>query len=310
MFERIKKINLIFFSFTNRPSSTLLGQVPFTEIYVDSELYSKAIQLKGIRIFQYSCPLFFLNCDYFKEQLFIKTLHMPFGELLRRSNLNETDESTSLNRQNKLRKSLENNEKSNLTMNGFCDELSSKTNYGYVDDNQQTISSVNQQSIVSSKLSFDSTNQINISDRPKNVLSANQLFDFVYEADHHGDEKTVHTIIIDCSGISTIDSAGVRCLKEILDDFQMVNLYCYLANCPSPLLLMFKKMKFIDKLPNNSAIFATIHDAVLNAYTRTNQLPQFINSNKTAKKPDQQSVIKECSTDLINQVNDLTTRLN
>ena len=60
-----------------------------------------------------------------------------------------------------------------------------------------------------------------------------------------------------------------------MQDFQKVSLHCYLANCPSPLLLMFKRMKFIDKLPANSAIFATIHDAVLHAFTRVNQLPQY-----------------------------------
>lgn len=252
---------LISFSYhhLNRPSSTLLGQVPFTEVYVDSELYAKAIQLRGIRIFQFSCPLFFLNCDYFKEMLFTKTLKMPFGELLKRGQQHERQESQpapSLCRQNRLRP--ENRE------DQMNEDSLSATNYGYVEDNQQTITSGNHIRI---------SPQIHTSAFSRNS-SNNQLFSCIYEADS-GDETTVHTIIIDCSGISTIDSAGVRCLDEVIQDFQKISLHCYLANCPSPLLLMFKRMRFIDKLPANSAIFATIHDAVLHAFTRVNQLPPY-----------------------------------
>lgn len=244
--------------------------MPFTEIYVDSELYAKAIQLRGIRIFQFSCPLFFLNCDYFKEMLFTKTLRMPFGELLKRGHLHENPEPqpTSLCRQNKLRPNdrAENEERS-------VDDSLSATNYGYVEENQQTIASANQQSITSGN-HIRVSPQIYTPSAFSRNNSNNQLFSCIYEADI-GDETTVHSIIIDCSGISTIDSAGVRCLEEVLQDFQKISLHCYLANCPSPLLFMFKRMKFIERLPENSSIFATIHDAVLHAFTRVHQLPVY-----------------------------------
>lgn len=189
----------------------MLGQVPFTEIYVDSELYAKAIQLRGIRIFQFSCPLFFLNCDYFKEMLFTKTLRMPFGELLKRSQLRDRLQpvSTSLCRQNnKLRPSADSNE------DQLQEDALSNTNYGYVEDNQQTIASANQQSITSGN-HIRISPQIHTPSAFSRNNSNNQLFSCIYEADS-GDETTVHSIIIDCSGISTIDSAGVRCLAEVI----------------------------------------------------------------------------------------------
>lgn len=242
-----------------RPSSTTLGQVPFTEIYVDSELYSKAIQLRGIRIFQFSCSLFFLNCDYFKEQLFTKTLHMPFGELLKRSNLTESAAPPLDGVESDVRPNVNSPDD---------DYPSSNTNYGYVDDNQRTITSIS------------SANQIRITSNAFSRHSSTNLFHCIYEAEN-GCERTVHTVIIDCSGISTIDSAGVRCLEEVIKDFKKISLHCYFANCPSPLLLMLKRMNFIDRLPSNAGIFATIHDAVLNAFTRTQQLPQFLNQQET-----------------------------
>lgn len=296
------------------PSSTILGQVPFTEVYVDSEIYSKAIQLKGIRVFQFSCPLFFLNKEYFKEMLFTKTLHMPFGELLKRSNL--IDESQSLNIASNQA------EKKTVGLDCLCDDEApgslANTNYGYIDENEQTITSKNSigstfnPQALSNQQTISSANQIRISPSFSKNNSPNHLFNFIYEADN-GDERTVHTIIIDCSGISTVDSAGVRCLEEVIKDVGKIKLHCYLANCPSPLLLMFKRMRFIDRLPKNSGIFATIHDAVLHAFTRTNQLPQFIpNENSSFRsnslQPSKSFTVKRCSYDIVNQANEVSNQ--
>ena len=238
---------------------------------------------------------------------------MPFGELLKRSNLNESQpESPTLNGRQQTAK---------LAV-ALCDEIKSNTNYACTDDNQQTISSLNQQTITSANQirispSYLSHNSIQPTSFSRNN-STNQLFNCIYEEDN-GDEKTVHTIIIDCSGISTIDSAGVRCFEEVIQDFQKISLHCYLSNCPSPLLLMFKRMKFIDKLPSNAMLFATTHDAVLHAFNRTNQLQKFkrpaqnqendnLDSISSTTKPELQTAIKELK--LINQARNLTIKLD
>ena len=190
---------------------------------------------------------------------------MTFGELLKRSKRNESRSPIPTpSRQTNLGVVSNDAEQLDAKANGLSDDYNTNTNYGYVTDQQATISSLNEDTI---------TSGIRMKISPTTFTSrspSNQLFDQIdqiYEEDN-GDEKPIHTVIIDCSGISTIDSAGVRCLEEVIKDFQMINIQCYLANVASPLLLMFKRMKFIDKLPNNSGIFATIHDAVLHAFNR------------------------------------------
>ena len=64
------------------PSSTLLGQLPSTEIYVDLLHFKEAKEISGVKIFQYSCSLFFMNRDHFRESLYQKTLEVTSDDIL------------------------------------------------------------------------------------------------------------------------------------------------------------------------------------------------------------------------------------
>ena len=57
-----------------RPKSTINGQLPFSEIYVDSNEFLEAKQPNGMKIFQFHCPLFFMNAHNFKTNLYNKAL--------------------------------------------------------------------------------------------------------------------------------------------------------------------------------------------------------------------------------------------
>ena len=52
-----------------RPTSSLLGQIPLTEIYVELNKYQNAKQIPGIIIFRFSSPIFYLNSEILKEHL-------------------------------------------------------------------------------------------------------------------------------------------------------------------------------------------------------------------------------------------------
>jgi hypothetical protein len=60
----------------------ILGQVPNSELYVNIDDYSEAKELKGIKIFQYSCALFFINRNSFKENLYKKVFKVSRFEPL------------------------------------------------------------------------------------------------------------------------------------------------------------------------------------------------------------------------------------
>ena len=123
---------------------------------------------------------------------------MPFEELSKRCDL-------SIGRQNALDKNDDddlNNDLNNALGDDEATNSLSNTNYAYIDDNQQTITStrnstssfntnsqINQQTITSG-------NQIRINQPFSRNSSTNHLFTQIYEADN-GDEKTIHTVIID-----------------------------------------------------------------------------------------------------------------
>ena len=74
----------------------------------------------------------------------------------------------------------------------------------------------------------------------------------------------IKTIIIDCSTISYIDTAGVETLGEIVAILKDMDIRCLLASCPTQLLTMFERMRLVDSMCSNySGIFPSVHDAVV-----------------------------------------------
>nr|BBA68353.1 putative prestin [Phreagena okutanii] len=71
-----------------------------------------------------------------------------------------------------------------------------------------------------------------------------------------------HTIILDCSPWSYIDSMGVKVLAAVISEYKCVGITAILANCKEGVRDMFKKTKFYDTV-GNSNIFVSVHDAVL-----------------------------------------------
>lgn len=161
------------------PGSTLLGQLPFTEIYVDVAHFKKAQEIPGIKIYQYSCSLFFMNRDHFKEGLYQKCLNLKSEDILEMNHALATPEKASITTRN---------------------------------------------------------------------------------------VRSVHTIIIDCSTISYIDTSGVETLDEIIQSLKELGIKCYLTSCPTQILTMFERTKFLENLPvSYSGIFPSVHDAVIHS---------------------------------------------
>ncbi|MPC17171.1 Solute carrier family 26 member 6 [Portunus trituberculatus] len=56
-----------------RPLALHLGHVPFTDLYLDLKTYHKAVEVPGVKIFQFGGPLHFGNASYFHSSLFSVT---------------------------------------------------------------------------------------------------------------------------------------------------------------------------------------------------------------------------------------------
>lgn len=56
------------------PKLRLLGQIPYTEIYLDIRQHRAAKEVPGIKVIQFTSPLFFINKDMFQESVLKRTL--------------------------------------------------------------------------------------------------------------------------------------------------------------------------------------------------------------------------------------------
>ncbi|XP_074594141.1 solute carrier family 26 member 6-like isoform X2 [Brevipalpus obovatus] len=65
------------------PSSSLLEHLPNTEIYVEAERFRNSRPVECIRIYRFSCALFFLNAEVFRENLFKLCFGCSYFDLLR-----------------------------------------------------------------------------------------------------------------------------------------------------------------------------------------------------------------------------------
>ncbi|XP_034048614.1 sulfate anion transporter 1 [Thalassophryne amazonica] len=83
-------------------------------------------------------------------------------------------------------------------------------------------------------------------------------------------ELDFHTIVLDCSAISFIDSAGVATLKGLLKDYMEIGVTVLLARCNTTVVDALQKEEVFGKDGRNMAelLFHTVHAAVLYANSR------------------------------------------
>lgn len=140
--------------------------------------------MTGIKIYQYSCSLFFMNRDHFKEGLFRKTLNISSDDVLEMTAAHE------------------------------------------------------------------------------GVRLAHR----------------VHTVVIDCSTIAYIDTAGVETIGEIVASLKDLDIRCYLASCATQVLTMFERTRLLDTLCTNySGLFPSVHDAVVHCGQSAERPPHHVN---------------------------------
>ncbi|XP_020612029.1 solute carrier family 26 member 6-like isoform X1 [Orbicella faveolata] len=77
----------------------------------------------------------------------------------------------------------------------------------------------------------------------------------------------VHTVVIDCSGFTFIDSVGLHVLPALVSEFKRAGIHIYLAGCSWNLIKRLENSSgkaAIDAIPRH-VMFPSIHDAVISA---------------------------------------------
>ncbi|PFX33451.1 sulfate anion transporter 1-like isoform X1 [Stylophora pistillata] len=80
-------------------------------------------------------------------------------------------------------------------------------------------------------------------------------------------KNRIHTVVIDCSSFTYIDSVGLHVLPSLLSEFKKAGIHIYLAGCSSLLIEKFTSSSgeaSTQAIPQQ-AMFPSIHDAVVSA---------------------------------------------
>ncbi|KAJ8016331.1 hypothetical protein DPEC_G00006080 [Dallia pectoralis] len=238
------------------PSYYILGQVPGTEIYLDIDSYEEAKQIPGIIVFRSSTSIYYTNAELYLDALQEKS-GIDTGKLLTEKKKKEAKEK----RQAKIEENKAKKEAKRLKRSGVVcldDDIDIKT----ISQDQKS----NQLSII-------------LSDRPTNG-QVNWAFENGAEPGIHGDDLktlksstnkvemgnsslTTHTLILDLSTASFVDTVTIKTLRNIFKDFKAIGIAIYLSGCQVCVVKQLTNAGFFcESIPKN-CLFATVHDAVL-----------------------------------------------
>ncbi|XP_057219123.1 solute carrier family 26 member 6 [Triplophysa rosa] len=218
---------------TQCPRYSLLGRVPGTELYLETDSYKEAKEISGITIFRSSATIYYANAELYQEALLEKSeINVPKLRKLKR--MKEEEE--------KKRQTKKEDKQS-----GILRELA----------NKMMVSLKN----VSDRRHGTDCERIINDNGIATVTHSNINWGFQSEQDSENAEK--HSIILDFTAVSFIDTVTLNTLTNIFRDFAEVDVTVYLAGCQVCVAEQLERGGFFSGSVTKSQLFPSIHDAVL-----------------------------------------------
>ncbi|KAL1249673.1 hypothetical protein QQF64_020678 [Cirrhinus molitorella] len=247
---------------TQRPRYSLLGRVSGTELYLETESYKEAKAIPGITIFRSSAMIYYANAELYQEALLQKS-GVNVQKLLKLKKRKEKEE-------NAKRKQVKEEDK----QAGVLRELANRM-------------MVSMKNVTESVHPNETAKECIINDRTiATVTQGNMNFGFQPEQDSEekerdktythsssciGVQQRTHSIILDFSPVSFIDTVTLKTLKNIFQDFAEVDVTVYIAGCQGCVVQQLERGRFFSESISKSRLFPSIHDAVLHCLCRTDR---------------------------------------
>ncbi|XP_061113282.1 solute carrier family 26 member 6-like isoform X1 [Conger conger] len=239
---------------TQLPRYSLLGQVPRTGIYLDMDTYEEVRNIPGITIFRSSTTVYFANAELYLEALQEKT-GFDIRKLL-------TQKKKMLAKQ-KRREKREKKRAEKEARNGVLktaversEEIFSveKTTDTWSERNGDWGRQNGGAPDTASALDTTATLASSYADTLSRDLSACSIGRGSLE---------IHSIILDLSTASFIDTVAIKMLRNIFLDFGEIDVDVYLAGCQACVVEQLERGDFFSHTITKGQLFATVHDAVL-----------------------------------------------
>ena len=200
-------------------SAESLSLAESTEIFINQKMYKRVANFKGVKIFRFNGNICFLNVDNFKKQLFLLTVHPHEVKSPQKKLQSEV-------KPNIIK--LKQGHRPRIEHNGICDFT-----------NRYCLTETEAKLHVEEGGDFQRNNN-----EEANIQINEDIF-------------SIHSVIIDCSRISFVDSNGIMCLRQLLEDYKAADIRLLLANCSTSL------PNIIDKSEFQAVLFPSVFDAVM-----------------------------------------------
>ncbi|XP_040264601.1 solute carrier family 26 member 6 [Bufo bufo] len=215
---------------TQWPRYSILGQVSGTDIYRDVTQYQQALEIPGVKIFRSSCTLYFANAELYanavKKQCGIdvdKLIEMKKKEAKKKKQLQEKAEREA---------------KKGLKEQNNTEDTSEKAH----------------------ELEYIYPHSPGVGEPEQAVIN-----EVVEETAFNGagsDQCPFHSLILDLSTVSFVDTVSIKILKNIFRDFQEIDVAVYLVGCHENVLEQLECGNFFSKTITKHQLYSSLQDAV------------------------------------------------
>uniref|UniRef100_A0A669F9R6 Solute carrier family 26 member 5 n=1 Tax=Oreochromis niloticus TaxID=8128 RepID=A0A669F9R6_ORENI len=211
---------------TQSPKSSILGHVANTGLYCDVDEYEEAAEYEGIKIFHSNSSIYFANSDLYVNSLKEKVVLCLY---------------VSRDKQKPL-----------LWGKYVKHLLSLGLNWLSLRGDEAVTHEVLPQGHVA--VAEDQKNG-QFGDRHGDSASEEAVFLEPF--------STVHSIILDWTSATFIDSVGAKAIRQVIKEYATVDVRVVIAGCNRNLLAELDTLKFFTKDLTTDILFPTVHDAVL-----------------------------------------------
>ncbi|XP_075957611.1 solute carrier family 26 member 6-like [Anarhichas minor] len=248
---------------TQLPRYSILGHVSGTDLYLDTETYKEAKEIPGIKIFRSSETIYYTNAEMYLEALKEKS-GIEIGKLLTAKKKRDAK----LKRQQKKDKSK--NKAKKQLFHPFLRQSKAESQLSTVTERRVSIGQ--KADVVVSSRTETSTNELDKGRVNWAYQHDTAASDADLDAGCHVDgsitqasprASATHSVVLDVSTTSSVDTVAVKTLKNIFRDFGEIDLDVYLAGCQACVVEQLETAGFFSESLPKSRLFVSVHDAVL-----------------------------------------------
>uniref|UniRef100_A0A3Q1HA18 STAS domain-containing protein n=1 Tax=Anabas testudineus TaxID=64144 RepID=A0A3Q1HA18_ANATE len=264
---------------TQLPHYSVLGHVPGTDLYLDIETYKEAKEIPGIKIFRSSTTIYYTNAEMYVDALQEKC-GIDIRTMLTAKRKQEADLKRQQQKEEKRAKKEAKRQKKGLghlptgpftlkDLNEDDYERLRRESQGNISEFSVTDTSTNGHGIGQVNWAYQHDPAM-MSSNPDICLPGDGGVNTISLPTEEENRK-IHTIILDISTISFVDTVTSNTLKNIFKEFGEVDFNIYLAGAQVCVVKQLETAGFFsDSLPK-SKLFVTVHDAVLHVQMKQSQ---------------------------------------